>query len=962
MLSPKAQCSLADAKRYFGEHLAVGEYYMQGQQVRGQWYGKGAADLGLSGVANVEQFERLCDNLHPQTGQRLTMRQKTTRSNVDADGAEHERANRRVFYDFTISPPKSVSIAALVGNDRRIVEAHERAVTMALEQLQAFASTRVRKDGQSTDRTTGNIVAATFRHDTSRALDPHLHTHCIVFNATYDSVECRWKALQNHDMLVAQKFIENVYYHELARSLQEFGYEVGSRNFGDFQIKGISKELRDLFSKRHRQIDEKTRELLACQPEKADRNIAAIREHIAHKERDRKMPEIGLSRLQAHWDGQMTSEQLKSLRNLIHAQPTSREDAKMVAGRAVAWAEEHLFDRRSVVNDHELWRHALGYATGQNVTLKDIQTVTGKRDYIRDEKHPGKVTTREHLQREWEIVEMVHKGLRRHHSFRSDYRCANPSLDAEQRLAVERILVCSGFVAVFRGGAGTGKSYTLREVEKALKETGRAVRVIAPQRQQVMDLEKDGFQNVETVCAFLAQGHLEAHSVIIVDEAGQIGGKQMHTLLEFALANESRVILSGDTRQHGAVEAADALRAIEKYSGVRPIELTTIRRQNPELAKTIEEREWIKQYRQAVAEAHDGKFAESFNRLDRQGAIIQCGLADQHQKLAEHYLALAKDFHSTVVVSQSWNEIHQVNEQIRQALKGEKLVGETDKILTTFQPVDMTGAQKRDQRSYDENSVLVFNRNVRGCKAGEAARLQAITETNVVVENEGRRVSIPFKHLDRITVCQTKKLALASGDRLLLKANGRSEDDRKLANGELVTINEIHEDGRIALADGRVLSPHFRQFVRGYAVTSYASQGKSVDHVLFSDSAVKAATNQRQWYVTISRGRKGVQIFTADKIQLRQNVLRSGDRELALDIAKESSVHALAKAWGRDIGYVLNVQHSQRQTAQRRAELLQRAEVQEKSESVQQSQTVRTARKINPAYKHNQKYGGGIGV
>ena len=416
MLSPKAQCSLADAKRYFREHLSVGEYYTEGQQVRGQWYGKGAADLGLSGVTNVEQFERLCDNLHPQTGQRLTLRQKTTRTEVDVDGAEHEHANRRVFYDFTISPPKSVSIAALVGNDRRIVEAHERAVTMALEQLQSFASTRVRKDGQCTDRTTGNIVAATFRHDTSRALDPHLHTHCIVFNATYDAVEGRWKALQNHDMLVAQKFIENVYYHELARSLQEFGYEVGSRNVGDFQIKGISKELRDLFSKRHRQIDEKTRELLARQPEKADGNIAAIREHIAHKERDRKIPEIGLSRLQAHWDGQMTLEQRKSLRNLIHAQPTSREDAKMVAGRAVAWAEEHLFDRRSVVNEHELWRHALGYARGQNVTLKDIQAVTGKRDYIRDEKHPGKVTTREHLQREWEIVQMVHKGLRRHQS------------------------------------------------------------------------------------------------------------------------------------------------------------------------------------------------------------------------------------------------------------------------------------------------------------------------------------------------------------------------------------------------------------------------------------------------------------------------------------------------------------------------------------------------------------------
>ena len=162
--------------------------------------------------------------------------------------------------------------------------------------------------------------------------------------------------------------------------------------------------------------------------------------------------------------------------------------------------------------------------------------------------------------------------------------------------------------------------------------------------------------------------------------------------------------------------------------------------------------------------------------------------------------------------------------------------------------------------------------------------------------------------------------------------------------------------------------------MRGYAVTSYAAQGKTVDYVLFSDSAVKAATNEQQWYVTISRGRKGVQIFTADKIQLRQNVIRSGGRELALDIAKESSVHALAKAWGRDIGYVLNVQHSQRQTAQRRAELLgqaeaakvseaaQQTETPKQSESVRQSPAVRTARKIIHSHQHKQRYGGGIGV
>jgi conjugative relaxase-like TrwC/TraI family protein len=135
----------------------------------------------------------------------------------------------------------------------------------------------------------GNIVAAVFRHDTSRALDPHLHTHCIVFNATFDPVEARWKALQNHDMLVAQKFIENVYYHELSRALRRFGYGIENQRRGDFEIKGVSPALIEKFSKRHQEIDQKTRELLEREPEKANGNIAAIRENIAHKERARKI-------------------------------------------------------------------------------------------------------------------------------------------------------------------------------------------------------------------------------------------------------------------------------------------------------------------------------------------------------------------------------------------------------------------------------------------------------------------------------------------------------------------------------------------------------------------------------------------------------------------------------------------------------------------------------------------------
>src|SRR5207247_6400864 len=107
-----------------------------------------------------------------------------------------------------------------LGEDKRIFTSHARAVQVALEHFEAFAATRVRIGGARSERLTGNFAAALFTHDTSRALDPHLHTHCIVFNATFDPVEGRWKALQNYELLRARKFAENAKYHGPHRDLR----------------------------------------------------------------------------------------------------------------------------------------------------------------------------------------------------------------------------------------------------------------------------------------------------------------------------------------------------------------------------------------------------------------------------------------------------------------------------------------------------------------------------------------------------------------------------------------------------------------------------------------------------------------------------------------------------------------------------------------------------------------------
>jgi len=418
-------------------------------------------------------------------------------------------------------------------------------------------------------------------------------------------------------------------------------------------------------------------------------------------------------------------------------------------------------------------------------------------------------------------------------------------------------------------------------------------------------MERAGLPSPSTVANFLLKRELAVNAIVVVDEAGQIAGRQMLELLRLARERDARVVLSGDTRQHGAVEASDALLAIERHSGVKPVELHRIRRQDPSLGRDYEERKQIRQYRQAVESAAAGKIGESFERLNKMGAIVACGLGDQADKLADEYLRLAENDASAVVVSQTWAEVHRVNSRVRDALKSKGLIGAADSVVQALDKLDLTNAQKRDERFYPKDAVVVFNQKVREAEAGAEGKLAGIVKVGVLVEVNGKFVTVSNKLLDRITVCQSRDVSLAEGDRLHLKANRKLSSGGRVTNGELVTVKSVRSDGGVELNDGRVLDNSFREFLPGYAVTSYGSQGKTVDYVLFSDSTIKAATNAQQWYVTISRGRRGIRIFTPDKQQLRENVTRSSHRPLALELAAGFAERRGARLWDRLHGYLL---------------------------------------------------------
>src|ERR1700728_667408 len=262
MIRITQQNSASSAKSYYG----TADYYSEGQEIVGSWGGLGASRLGLEGTVDKFSFERLCDNLDPRTGKPLTVR---------------TRSERTVGYDFTFSVPKSVSLLYAMSGDEGIMDAFRGAVDETMREIETEMKTRVRKDGQDTDRTTGNMVWAEFIHTTSRPVDgvpdPQLHAHVFAFNTTWDQEEQRWKAGQFRDLKRDAPYFQAAFRVRLAGRLQELGFGV-ERKRDDFEIAGIPPDVLRRFSRRTALIEKVAKEKGITNPDRKAELGAETRE------------------------------------------------------------------------------------------------------------------------------------------------------------------------------------------------------------------------------------------------------------------------------------------------------------------------------------------------------------------------------------------------------------------------------------------------------------------------------------------------------------------------------------------------------------------------------------------------------------------------------------------------------------------------------------------------------------
>lgn len=499
MLSIKAVKSASHAGHYYDKDNYYAKDSAEAKETS-NWYGRGANAMGLMGPVDKDEFMRLLEGKLPN-GEQLGRTE---------DGSVMHRPG----YDLTFSAPKSVSILALVGGDKRILEAHKLAVRQTLNHLEkSTAATRMMIGGELKKVNTQNMVIAQFHHDTSRELDPQLHTHNIVLNITLRP-DGQWRSLTNEE-IYTHKMLGGVMYRSLlATELQKTGYEIEvTGKDGTFEIKGVPQELIKEFSKRREQIEilmEKEGEsgTMAAQ-------MAALKTRQAKKEVDR-------NQLLTNWESQCKEFNLEAF---IYSQNHSSKHTQEAAREALSTAIQHLSERESLFHEKDILKESLAFGLGKAHVLDVLKHYESakKNGRLITTSTDKTYTTLAILAEEKEMIRLMQQGKGCVHAI-SEARASGfmsfiakkPELDLKkslsntelkpgQQAAVNSILSTHDRIVGIQGYAGTGKTRMLSTVRELAEKQGYKLVGISPKASAAKELEQGAHIKSQTLSLFMQQ-------------------------------------------------------------------------------------------------------------------------------------------------------------------------------------------------------------------------------------------------------------------------------------------------------------------------------------------------------------------------------------------------------------------------------------------------------------------------
>lgn len=833
--------SAGAAARYFAGYYADGDSEVVGDaegaangEPPGQFHGEGARSLGLSGAVSRSDIESLAKGVHPKTGDQLVR--------VNADRVIVGKERKAVSaYDLTFSAPKSVSSVWAAGSREQrddITQAHEAAVAKALEYYKRHGvSFRTGAGGAIVQR--GEPVIATFEHSTSRANDPQLHTHSLIFAVGVREDGGISRVTVDMGQIHAAGA---VYRATLAHELQQRGYqiEIVDPERGFFRISGVPDDLERTWSKRRAQVEAvlsaegardakasaKAAEVSRGGKENPDRGSNFERWAIEARKHGFGPAEI--EALRARWTDAAPVEPGKSDEELIaEAMDKTVVLSEAKLARAVysdavgrygpdeAQARfERLRDSMIRLERQKNGRTEIRYTT-QGVLDREARIAHNAQALVADRRHairPDAVDA---------AIARVNKSLAK----KSPGAAMTPQQEAMVRGASDN----RGLVMV-QGHAGSGKTFTMKSVVDLYQDAGYRVLGTSTSGKAAQVLGRDAGIEAETIASLKLKldkcsVELDSRTVVIVDEAGMVSSADMDDLLARARAKGSKVILVGDTEQLAPVDAGRPFEDLQKTHGA--LELSEVRRQKDEVDREI------------------GRAIREGRTEDAVASMKSRGQWHVGERIADVRFAMAADYadrraggQDALMVAAKRADVRALNDAARSALRERGVIRGRDVEVAT----------EAGTKAFAAGDRVLFrvNDSVTGTKNGTIGEVEAINARRMVVRlGDGERLTLRLDAAERLPKAQAKEAELtaklaelrAAGKAAFQERQSRSKAPDKVAKeiaereARTRKIGKLGSELEATVKDRRALEGESKALAKidhGHAITVHKSQGETV--------------------------------------------------------------------------------------------------------------------------------------
>ena len=871
----KIRATNGSGKSFYVNHLSSNDYYSEHEKVQGYWRGELADAFGLRDkVVTSEEFSLFQRNVNPKTLDRLTQKNMPGGSR---------------FFDFQVAAPKSVSVMSMF--DERLIEAHRESVRIAMAELERLAAVRVR-DGENVRTnnyaTTGKLVYAEFMHDTSRALDPQLHTHNVVCNVTRAD-DGRYKALETLEMCRAIRYAGKVYHNEMAARCRELGYEtVETRdrkgNVIWYDLACVPADVMERFSKRRQQIEKAEAEFIAAHGRKP---TLSENNYLSTSTRTDKMLTSTSGKVREFQMGQLGHQEEEQLyaaarRAKEHDPVTSSLDHERTVEQIRNVIDE-LYERESVLKLDKILAEVLNRNLGR-IKLQELKKAVKEIPELRNlggnEANPY-YAPQFVIKRELSAIEQVEQQRDVFDAIAPEFQAFPGDQSREaQAMLIHRLLSSKDRFNLFRGVAGAGKTSTLQEFCKGLRSGGVTdIYLVAPTNSATDVLKQEGFEQSQTVAGFLlSKQKPPAGAYVIIDESGLNSLREGVEILRLARKNNYRVLFVGDARQHTAVESGDFFRLLEDYSQIQKFSLTEIHRQRNE------------EYRRGIFECAMGQHEQAFERFDKQHFIHegkQKYLAEAAGKYME-YTEQGQYLNRAILVAPTHEECDKLTDAVREKLKEMEVIRGAGRETEVFRSWNKPKAWLKDASNFQPGMTIGFIRNMKGIgKAGEVTRIEAVDGKQLVLAN-GKRIFAKGAS-DFIDIGELRKIELCAGDLIQFRVNLKAE---KIYNGTLAHVSADPGKVEILYSDGRPrelidMPENYAAFDYGWVTTSHKSQGRTAENVVVAAESL----DRKAFYVALSRGRKEMSLHCPDKEHLKRNLAkRTGERTSIHDLIRDREI------------------------------------------------------------------------